>query len=69
MNDDNSEANDFNFGIHVIGVPGEQRPRIRDLHTCRLLADLFTDSGGKRRQNAENRTGKCATPLLSMGQT
>ena len=50
MNDDNSEANDFNFGIHVIGVPGEQRPRIRDLHTCRLLADLFTDLGGKRRE-------------------
>jgi hypothetical protein len=25
--------------------------------TCRLLADLFADSGGKRRQNAENRSG------------
>jgi hypothetical protein len=26
-----------------------------DNRACRLLADLFTDSGGKRRQNAENR--------------
>ncbi|MEJ2079260.1 MAG: hypothetical protein P8Z74_14820, partial [Acidobacteriota bacterium] len=25
---------------------------------CRLLADLFTDLGGKRRQNAENRNRK-----------
>jgi hypothetical protein len=26
-----------------------------DNYACRLLADLFTDLGGKRRKNAENR--------------
>jgi hypothetical protein len=30
-----------------------------------LLADLFTDSGGKRRQNAENRNGKRVSCLFS----
>jgi hypothetical protein len=25
-----------------------------DNHACRLLADLFADSGGKRRKKAEN---------------
>jgi hypothetical protein len=32
---------------------------------CRLLADLFTNSGGKRRQNAENRDRNCVSCLFS----
>jgi hypothetical protein len=43
--------------------------RIRALHACRLLADLFTDSGGKRRQNAENRNRNRASLVFSMGKT
>jgi hypothetical protein len=59
-------SDDFGFGIHVKGAP---ETRIFACYACQLLADLFTDSGGKRRKNAENRTAKCVTPLFSIGKT
>ena len=50
------------------GLDREKRiPRtgIQSHRTCRLLADLFTDSGGKRRKKAENRVQKRLSCLFS----
>jgi hypothetical protein len=42
---------DFGSSHAVRGLSADRELK---LQACRLLADLFADSGGKRRKNAEN---------------
>jgi hypothetical protein len=43
----------------IVAMPA--RSELLISHACRLLADLFTDLGGKMRKNAENRSGNCVS--------